>query len=64
VNIKKIFSVEKSAVVPQIIINHNINTGVEPSESCVYKIIFICYSFLSLPFRTQSGHQPYEDQEY
>jgi hypothetical protein len=33
-----------------------IPTGVEPSESCVYKEVFIRHLPLSLPFRTQSGH--------
>jgi hypothetical protein len=56
VNIKKIFSVEKSSATPQIIMNHNNHTGVEPSESCVCKEVFTRHSPLSLPFRIQSGH--------
>jgi hypothetical protein len=64
VNLKKIFSVVMTSHTPDHIMNHNIHTGVEPSERYVCKEIFFRHSSLSLPLTTYSGHKSHEDQEY
>jgi hypothetical protein len=49
---------------PDHILNHNTPSGIEPSKICVCKEVFIRHSFLSLPFRTQTGQKADEYQEH
>jgi hypothetical protein len=49
---------------PDHIRSNDTPTGLEASESCLCKEVFIRHSSLSLPFRTHSGHQSDEYEVY